>query len=253
MTSKINIDEYIINDIEKLENLRNELGIKTWEQFAVLVDCSPSNIFDHVYYKKEKVDGKVVKPKDGELPIYEKLLQVWHLKLFTLINYLLKTGQNDELEAALTPIALPKKMPDTVALSSEDLFENRIGTPVNNGSKLAKLTKEISEYMDLEDPTLRRGPTKRGQIKPSKEEQLPLTAFMSSLAGIAMRTYISYLKAPDPETIEDPKKRRNMRSIVVKLYSIASYLLEENRKDLLELIVSIDESYMTDYGVKRIR
>lgn len=236
MSSNIDFKRYVVNDITKLTNLRNKLGVKSWDTFAIFIDCSPSNIYDHVYSKQE----------EGGVPVYEKILQPWHLKLFTLLNYLHAKKEKDLIEAILTPISKPKKLP--ASLSGVDIgnFANDVGEPITTGADLKKLTSDISELFGITDPKAKRGPLKKGEKKPSIKESQPLTYFMSSVAGIAPRTFGSYVNAPNA-------KSKTMRGIVSKLYSIVSYLCEEGREDLVQMLVDIDESYMKDYGKKRER
>ena len=236
--SSIKPDKYIVNSVEKLEELRNELGILSWDRFAILLDCSPSNIYDHVYSNQDQTDGG--------LPEYEKILQLWHIKLFTLINYLNKTGEEDLLDAVLTPISLPKSMPKSIGLTEEDTYGQNYGKPVITGTDLKALSADISLMFGINDPEVKRGPGNGRDKTLSLQDQLPLTNFMAELTGIAMRTYSSYVNSKEANT-------KKMRGIVSKIYTVVSYLYEEDHKELIEFLSEIDDKYIIEYGRKRLR
>lgn len=246
MTASIKLKDYLVNDIDSLTELRKDLGLKSWDQMAVLIDLSSSNLYDHVYSSTTD-NGK----KNGK-PVYEKLLQLWHIKLFTALNYLNQQSDSvteDLLEQILRPLVMPERLPNSVTLSDSDLFENGEfgGTIIKTPDDLKMLSGVISKGMNIKDPVIKRGPGNGKKAGIPLEVQFPLTNLMANISGISFRTYNSYAKAP-----KTPKGKR-MKGMLSKIYTLASLLAEEKRFDIIQMMADIDESHMKEYGVKRYR
>tara|TARA_B100000749_G_scaffold280680_2_gene277897 strand:- start:1937 stop:2701 length:765 start_codon:yes stop_codon:yes gene_type:complete len=248
MAQQIKISDYLVNDVEKLTNLRDSLGISSWVDFAIHIDCSPSNLYDHVY--TNSIDKKTGKP------IYEKLLQPWHVKLFTLIKYLSVQKSKDDkkiLEMILTPINPPAKLPSNCSLKKLKDFEEHYSEVISSGADLRDLIPLVSDAFDLVDSEMKKGARKRDEKPQTREEQQPLSFKMANLTGIAIRTYDSYIKTRTKDKDGNPLPPKPMRGIIAKIYTIVNYLLEEDRQDLVDILTMVDESCMSDYGVKRNR
>lgn len=243
MTASINLNDYLVNDIELLTELRKDLGLKSWDQMAVLIDLSSSNLYDHVYSSKTE-NGK---------PVYEKILQLWHIKLFTALNYL--NQQNDPvtvdlLEQIMRPLSIPKHVPNSVTITEDDLFENGEfgGKIIKTPEDLKALAKIISKGTGLKDPVIKRGPGNGKKPDVPIEEQFLLTNLMAKISGISFRTYNSYAKA----SMTNPKAKR-LKGMLSKIYTLASLLAEEKRFDIIHMMADIDKSHTKEYGIKRVR
>lgn len=245
MTATIKPEDYLINNVDLLTTLRKDLGIKSWDQMAVSIDLSSSNLYDHVY---TKTDSK--REEKGLKPVYEKLFQLWHIKLFTALNYLNQQFDDETsemLDLALKPLAIPNKVPNSVTLTDADIFTEQDAV-IRTPKDLKNLAALISEGMGVKDPILKRGPGNGRQKDIPLEDQFPLTNLMANISGISFRTYNSYAKAPNTE------KGKKMKGMLSKIYTLAHLFAKAGRFDIIQMMADINEDKHTDdYGEKRHR